>query len=49
MKKPVRTRPLEIKVMVNAKEKRAMERAAKTAGVPTSTWLRQLGVREAKG
>jgi hypothetical protein len=47
-KKPIRKRPAEIKVMATEQEKRMMLRAAKRADLPLSTWLRQLGMREAK-
>lgn len=45
---PRRARGEEIHVMATPSEKREMAKAAKLAGMPTSVWLRALGLAEAR-
>jgi uncharacterized protein (DUF1778 family) len=40
-KRPVRTRPVDLRVMVTEAEKKKIVRAAKKAGQPVTTWLRK--------
>jgi hypothetical protein len=47
--RPARLRKVEqVRVLVTANEKRALEAAAERAGLPVATWLRTVGLREAQ-
>jgi hypothetical protein len=44
-----RARPNAIRLMTDDREKKALARAAKKAGVPLSTFVREAALREARG
>ena len=44
---PVRTRPVDLRVMVTEAEKKKIVRAAKKAGEPVTTWLRKGALQHA--